>query len=169
VARQPAPRGRVRTSKEKIIVGLVEARQKILDATCALPPEKQGAIFLGVWSVKDLIAHLVGWDYTNARAVKEILAGDEPSFYAHYDRDWATYNAHLVGKYKKENFAELLRGAGRSHKRLINFLSTIPAKEFDRNRGSRRMNIARLLRFEICDEHVHCRQIQEFADTLSHE
>ena len=46
--------------KESIIAALIQARRKILDVAYALPPEKQDEVFLGVWSVADLLAHLIG-------------------------------------------------------------------------------------------------------------
>jgi len=114
------------------------------------------------------VAHLVGWDYTNLKAVKEIRAGKLPSFYAYYDRDWETYNARLVKKYKRDDFAALVSLVVESHQKLIDFLQTIPADEFDtdtavRFKGSK-VTIARLLRFESADEETHYKQIRRFAD-----
>lgn len=150
--------------KEEIISGLIEARGCILRAASSLPTEKQDEVFLGVWSVKDLLAHLVGWDYTNIEAAREILDGKLPSFYAHYDRDWKSYNAGLVKRYKKEDFADLLSSVEDSHRELIEFLRTVPAEEFDRDRGLRagryKVTIARLLQVEINDEKKHCVQIR---------
>jgi uncharacterized damage-inducible protein DinB len=153
--------------KDRVISGLVEARRKILAVALELDPEKQGAIFLGIWSVKHLLAHLVGWDYTNLKAAKEILAGKLPSFYAYYDRDWRTYNARLVKKHKKDDFAALVSLVVESHQKLIDFLQTIPADEFDADKGVRfkgsKVTIARLLRFESSDEETHHKQIRRFA------
>ncbi|HEC60845.1 MAG TPA: hypothetical protein ENI27_01170 [bacterium] len=91
--------GAAQMKKDEIISGLVEVRRKILEAASSLSPNQQNEVFLGVWSVKDLLAHLVGWDYINLEAVKEILAGQKPGFWEHYDRDSKSYNARLVEKY----------------------------------------------------------------------
>ena len=40
-------------------------RRKILDAASSPSPEQQDEVFLGIWSVKDPLAHLAGWDVTN--------------------------------------------------------------------------------------------------------
>lgn len=61
--------------KQEIIAGLIVARQHILDAIADLPSDKQAEVFLGTWSIKDLLAHLVGWDFTNIEAVTDIRAG----------------------------------------------------------------------------------------------
>lgn len=159
---------RAEGKKNEIISGLVEARECILAAAISLPAESQDKVFLGVWCVKDLLAHLVGWDFTNIEAAKEILAGKLPSFYAQHDRGWKTYNAGLVAQYRKDDFAELLASVEESHGELVGFLRTVPAEEFDKDRGLRagryKVTIARLLRAEISDEQKHCVQIREFGE-----
>jgi hypothetical protein len=154
--------------KDEIITALTTARRKILDAAYALPPEKQGQVFLGVWSVKDLLAHLVGWDYTNIEAVKSILAGELPEFYSHRDRDWQTYNSLLVEMHRKEDFTELLYSLEASQRALMALLGTVPADELDKDKGVRfkryKVTIARLLEAEAEDEEEHYKQIKEFAE-----
>ena len=59
--------------KDALIANLAEARKNILNAASALPAKQRDEIFLGSWSVKDLLAHLIGWDYTNIQAVEAIL------------------------------------------------------------------------------------------------
>lgn len=43
----------------------METRRNSLDAASSPSPERQDEVFLGIWSVKDLLAHLAGWDVTN--------------------------------------------------------------------------------------------------------
>lgn len=159
---------KAQAKKDQIISRLTEVRGRILEAASSLPVEKQDEIFLGVWSVKDLLAHLVGWDFTNIEAGREILAGKLPRFYSYYDRDWQTYNAGLVAQYKRDDFAELLSAVEASHRALIDFLRAIPAQEFDQDRGLRagryKVTIARLLQVEINDEKTHGAQIREFGE-----
>jgi len=58
--------------RDALVAGLVEARQNILDAASALPARARDEVFLGSWSIKDLLAHLIGWGFTNIDAVKAI-------------------------------------------------------------------------------------------------
>jgi len=160
---------KAQAKKDKIISGLVETRGKILDAASSLSAAEQDEVFLGVWSVKDLLAHLVGWDFTSLEAAKAILAGKIPSFYSYHDRDWETYNARLVAEYKRDDFANLLSSVEDSHHKLIDFLTTIPAEELGRDRGVRfkgyKVTIARTLQAEIDDEKTHHAQIKEFGES----
>lgn len=154
--------------KNRIISDLIGVRRKIIDAASTLSPERQDEVFLGIWCVRELLAHLAGWDFTNIEAVHEILCSKLPSFYQYYDRDWKSYNARLVEEYGKDDFADLISSVEESHSKLVEFLETVPAEEFDKDRGIRtgrryKVTIARLLQAEIDDEKVHYTQIQDFA------
>ena len=159
---------KAQAKKDEVISGLVKSRACILAAASLLPAKKRDQAFLGVWSVKDLLAHLVGWDFTNVEATKEILAGKLPSFYAHHDRDWRTYNAGLVERYKKDDWTSMVSAVEESHRKLIEFLKGVAAEEFGRDRGLRtgryKVTIARLMKAETTDERKHCEQIREFAN-----
>jgi hypothetical protein len=154
--------------REQTITGLIEARKELLEAASTLSSQDQDEVFLGIWSVKDLLAHLIGWDYANLKAAQEILAGQSPTVMSQYDHDWQTYNAGLVAQYKRDDFSELLSCLEESHQELIGFLKTLPADAFDRDTGlrsrRRRVTIAWFLRFEIYDERRHCKQIEKFAE-----
>ncbi len=152
--------------KVQILSALVEARQNILAKVSALSEAQRDYIFLGIWSIKDLLAHLAGWDYTNLEAVKEILAAKLPTFYARYDHDWKTYNAMLVAKYKPDSFEELIALIKRSQRELIDLLETLPPEAFNKDFGVRfrgnKLTIRRLLEAELKDEQVHLQQLVDF-------
>jgi hypothetical protein len=153
--------------KDEIITGLVEARRKILDVASDLSPEKQDEIFLGVWNIKDLLAHLVGWDYTNIESIEDIRSGESLRIFEQYDPDWAQYNADLVEKYGEEDFGKLLEAIQRSHQELIKFIERIPTDDLEKDFGVRAPNgenitVESVLQFEIEDEGRHLQQILEW-------
>ena len=152
--------------KVQLIDGLQQARKGILAELSALPSEKRNEAFLGTWSAYDLVAHLIGWDFTNIQAAKDILADQLPQFYAHRDHDWRTYNAELVREYGQENWDEVLADVANSCHELIAFFGTIPAEEFDRDRGIRfrgyKVTIARLLEADVKDVTTHAAQVAAF-------
>jgi hypothetical protein len=148
--------GAAHAEKDGIISGLIMARKKILDAASSMPPAAQDEVFLGEWSFKDLLAHLEGWDHTNLASVQEILAGQKPGFWQHYDRDWKSFNAQLVAEYKRDDLAELVAAVEQSHRQLVDYLQTVPADEY-----VKRKQIASLLRAETQDEQEHHRQLEE--------
>ena len=142
------------TTKDALIQGLVDARRKILQAAQSLLPQQRDEVFLGVWSARDLLAHLAGWDDTNLQAVQEILAGKRPSFFQYKDHDWQSYNARLVAQYRRDDWAELLAVLEESQRALIGFLQTIPAESYVQHRS-----IGRLLRADAKDGEEHAQQV----------
>ena len=155
--------------KQEITTGLISARQKILAAISLLPPARLNEVFLGVWSVKDLLAHLIGWDYTNIEAVKDILAGQAPRVFKQWDPEWANYNAELVRRYRRDRFGDMLTESTASHAALIEFIETIPAEDIGKDFGIRSPNgtnitVEWFLQFEIDDEGCHYDQVQDWLN-----
>jgi len=153
--------------KEEVLSHLIETRERILAAASGLPAAGQSQVFLGTWSIRDLLAHLIGWDATNLEAARSLLLGSLPSFYQYRDRDWQSYNGMLVKEYNRGSFEELLARAGESQKKLIEFLRAIPAEQFGKDFGVRfrgyKVTIRRLLESEWKDEQAHLQQIVDFV------
>ena len=157
---------KAQAKKEWIISEMQRVRSELLTEVAALSRKERDTVFLGIWSVRDLLAHLAGWDYANLKAAKSILAGELPSFYEQKDRDWQTYNAMLVKKYGSNNFRELLATLRGSQKKLIDHLQTIPPEDFNRDFGVRfrgyKVTIQRLLEADVKDVRIHHQQIVDF-------
>lgn len=152
--------------KDQILSSLIETRQDILAEVAKLSESQQDQIFLGSWSVKDLVAHFIGWDETNLQAVKSVLKREVPAFYQYRDHDWQTYNAMLVKKHKKDSSKELLATVQNSQTNLIEFLRTVPPEDFAKDFGVRfrgyKVTIQRLLEAERDDEQTHLQQMIGF-------
>ena len=151
--------------KERLLSGLIDVRQQILQEVIPISDEDRDRPFLGIWSIKDMLAHLAGWDYANLEGVRAVLVGMLPPFYSYHDRDWKKYNAILVAKYKRESFSELIDLLSDSQRALAEFLSTVPAEAFNKDFGVRfrgyKVTVQRLLEAETRDEQIHYQQIQD--------
>lgn len=157
--------------KQMIIDDLAAARNTLLAAVRDLPPDSRDATCIGIWTIKELVAHLIGWDFTNLQAVKEILAGQRPSFFQHYDTDWRSYNARLVETYRIEPLEALLESAVASHQQLVAFLQGLPPAVILEGKSpkeqGRVITIRRLLNAEAQDERKHCAQVQAYRENFS--
>ncbi len=156
--------------KAELIDDLVETRQSLIRAAQSLPEEKRDEIFLGTWCIKDLLAHLIGWDITNLQAVQEILSGQAPGFFLYYDKDWQSYNAGLVQKFRIEPFEALLAKAEDSHTQWIKYLQTLPADDIVNGKShspkGRTITIRNLLATEASDERKHAEQVRAFLQAV---
>ncbi len=151
-------------SKQEIIAGLRTGRRNLVAFAETVPAEKRDERFLGVWSMIDIMAHLVGWDYTNIDAVSDIRSGKLPRVFESYDEDWASFNGQLVARHRKTEWAEMVRALEDSQQALIAHLEAVPEEDFDRDFGVRslqghKLTIAGYLQPSIEDEQTHLRQL----------
>jgi len=156
--------------KDKLLDDVENARVAMLAAVNSLPSDHRRAVFLGVWSSYELVAHLIVWDYANIQAIDDILADRLPHFYAHHDHDWRTYNAQLVREYSQESWEELMAAAAESHRRLLAVARSLPAEEFYKDRGIRfrgyKVMIGRLLEADVKDVMTHAAQVIAFRNQI---
>ena len=157
---------KAQAKKDQIINEMQMVRSELLTEVAALSRKERDTVFLGIWSVRDLLAHLAGWDFANTDAVKNIIAGKLPSFYQHHDHDWQTYNAMLVKKYRRNSFREIRAILNKSQEKLVEYLKTIPSEYFNRDFGVRfqgdKVTIQHLLEADIKDVTLHHQQIIDF-------
>lgn len=156
--------------KRAVINNLVRAREKILELVELLPEEKWNEVWLGKWSISDLVAHLIGWDIWGLKATREILKGRLPGYYyKYYDDDWATINAQFVKKYKKGNKDDLLNSLKKQRDKLIKGLEKVPEELYHKDLGARWkgkiVTIASDTLFQAEDEKIHAQQIKKWLKT----
>ncbi len=156
--------------KEVLISTLSDTRRELLDCAESFSEEEAHRVFLGSWSLMDLLAHLTGWDHANVEAIQAVQAGRLPHFYKYHDHDWQGYNAILVRKHRLNMLAEQVAQAESSHLRLLEELGDVPAEDIDRDFSVRfrgyRVTVRRLMEGERRDEAVHFTQIQEYRRLL---
>jgi hypothetical protein len=156
------------TQKTALLAGLREVRHAILELASSLAPEQREEVYLGTWSVREMLAHLAGWDAANLRAAGEVQGGELPSFYQHTGKDWSQYNALLVEQYSREDCEELLDLVRSAQQELLAELEALPAEELYRDCSLRAkgwmVTIARLLEAELKDEKEHLEQLRMFVE-----
>ena len=159
------------TEKQALLRSLSSARHAVLREAREVRLARQSTVFLGTWSARHLVAHLIGWDHTDAQAAAQILRHRVPSFFRHHDHDWVTYNAALVRRHNRGAYRNLLASATNSSDRLLAFLQQIPASKFFQDSGLRsrgwKVTIARLLAAEANDERTHASQLKRFRTTTA--
>lgn len=152
--------------RDQVLSNCIDTRKKLRDEISQLTNSQHEIVFLGIWSIKDLMAHVIGWDYANYAAAKSIRKGQLPAFYKYRDHDWQTYNAMLVKKYKKDSVQELLADMDASHAKLLDQVEKIPVEDFNKDFGVRfrgyKVTIQRLIEADSKDVQIHFEQIVGF-------
>jgi hypothetical protein len=153
--------------KTVIIQNLKEVRAQIMETIHSIPKEKLDQPFLGVWTLKDLLAQLVGWDFSNLDAIKNLLSDQLPAFFLYVDKDWQEYNAQLAERYRTQDFQSLLQALCDSHVKLIEFLEGLPDEVFENDHGveyqGNPITVSRLLEIEAQDERTRLSLMRTFS------
>ncbi len=156
----------MKATKAEVMDGLIQTRKEIIENCACLPATRQELTFLGEWSLKDLLAHFIGWDQANREALAALRQARLPEFYAMIDKDWRRFNAHWVEFYRPQPFAIVLTEAQRSQRALLEALATTPEAEFRHDFGVRykgyHVTQAGLLEAELKEERVHLAQVLTF-------
>ena len=156
------------TDTADLVDGFVRMRGALVREADAVPPALRTTPFVGHWNLMDLLAHLVGWDYTNVNAIEELKAGTIPAFYAHYDPGWVSYNQQLIDRYGAEAWDELRGSLRQSQEAVVGMLRLLTPEELtralsDAGRWRRPVSIAGIVRAAIRDEREHLQQIRAFV------
>ena len=87
------------------------------------------------WTVRDIVAHLVGWNRHILRGAKQILRCELPFYEVDPGSDYSNVNAALVREYGDTDRSALLESLAATAGELTAFLRAIDPGDWDRNFG----------------------------------
>jgi hypothetical protein len=156
---------RTRKDLDALIDAFNATRKALVAAVESVPPELRDVPFVGDWDVRDVIAHTIGWDYTNVAALPDFAAGRLPAFFDRYDPDWAAVNADLVARYRLDDWGALMRSLREAQRAFVEALAAFSDANLDNavSWNGRRVSLRGMLRAISRDEAEHVRQIQAFV------
>jgi hypothetical protein len=153
-----------RADLEALIAEFNRVRGELLDAVSDVPAALRDELFVGDWDVKDVIAHTVGWDYTNIEALPNFRDGRLPAFFARYDADWAAINADVIASYRLADWSALVEALRESQRAFVSALETLSDADLDNVSmwGRRRCTLRGIMRAVSRDESEHVMQVRNF-------
>ena len=92
----------------------------------------------GDWSVKDIIAHVTWWEEEALTHLPLILAGGRPPRYSVTYGGIDAFNAQMAEQKRKLSLSEALRQRDDTHRRLIDFIQSVPEDQIVRETRFRR-------------------------------
>ncbi len=149
---------------EGLIAEFNRVRDALVDAVSSLPASLRDEPFVGSWDVRDVVAHTVGWDYTNVEALPDFRAGRLPAFFADYDSDWAAINASLIERYRLEDWEALMASMTASRRAFVDAMRRLDDSDLDNVAlwCKRRITLRSMMRAVSSDESEHVRQVRTF-------
>ncbi len=156
------------SNKTALLKTLRESRAALLACARTWPPDQADTIFLGEWSLLDLLAHISGWDDANRAAITAVQAGRLPEFYAHKDPDWRTYNGDHVHNYRRLTLEAQLSLVEETFGKLMDTLMELDAEDLFRDYGVRykgwKVIISRLVESDVKDVRIHLEQMRAWIE-----
>ena len=92
----------------------------------------------GTWSVRDIIAHVTCWEEEALTHLPLILAGGTPPRYSVTYGGIDAFNAQMTAQKRVLSLSEVLRQRDETHRRLIDFLQSVPQDQIARETRFRR-------------------------------
>ena len=92
----------------------------------------------GDWSVKDIIAHVTWWEEEALTHLPLILAGGRPPRYSDRYGGIDAFNAQMAEQKRVLSLSEVLRQRDDTHRRLIDFVGSVPEDQIARETRFRR-------------------------------
>jgi len=87
---------------------------------------------VGAWSVKDIIAHVTWWEEESLTHLPLILKGGRPPRYSVTYGGINAFNAQMTERKRSLSLAEVLRQQDDTHRRLIQFIQSVPEDQLVR-------------------------------------
>ena len=114
---------------------------------------------VGNWSVKDILAHVTTWEEESLKYLPLIITGGRPPRYIQYGGIDA-FNAQMAEQKRGLALAGVLRQLDETHRRLIDYIRSVPEEHFTRETPFRHR-----LRLDTYGHYPqHARAIQEWRE-----
>ena len=114
---------------------------------------------LGEWSVKDILAHVTTWEEEALKYLPLILSGGRPPRYTRYG-GIDGFNAQMAEQKRGTALTEVLGQLEGTHRRLIDYLHSVPEEQFTRETPFRHR-----LRLDTYSHYpLHARAIREWRE-----
>jgi hypothetical protein len=92
----------------------------------------------GVWSVKDVVAHVTTWEEEALKYLPVIKDGGRPPRYSVQYGGIDAFNAQMTDKKSSLSLADVLQQSENTHRRLIDYVQGVPEEQFTRETRFRR-------------------------------
>ncbi len=147
-------------SKESVLKRIEKEWQGFLESWRGLSDEallEPNAV--GVWSLRDLLAHISTWEEETLKTIPLILKGQPVPRYASFGGIDA-FNAREQERKRNLDLDEVKNQLLSCHERLMDFLTEIPKSDFDTNK-----RLLNRIRWDTYHHyHEHAKQIREWRE-----
>jgi hypothetical protein len=118
------------STKEELLNQAAREYKALHESLQGLNEAHMTEVWLGTWSVRDIVAHISGWHREMGPALERLARGEKPiPDGVSYD-DVDAWNARFAAARRKDPVADVLLEFDKSHEYFMHVAAAVPAERF---------------------------------------
>jgi len=122
------------STKDELLNRAAQEYKAFHEGLKGLNEEHMTEVWLGTWSIKDIVAHIVGWHRELGPALERIARGEKPIPEGRNYDDVDAWNAKFAGAWRDTPVADVLLEFDKSHEYFMKAASGVPDGRFQPDR-----------------------------------
>ena len=122
------------TPKQELLNQAAREYKAFHETLQGLNEEHLNETWLGTWSIKDVVAHIVGWQTELGPALERLSRGERPVPEGVSYADVDTWNARFAEAGRGAEAADLLLELDKSHERFMHLADAVPEARFQKGK-----------------------------------
>ena len=130
---------RSQSPKDELLYRAAREYKAFHEALQGLNEQHLTEAWLGVWSVKEIVAHITGWHRELIPALERLARGERPIPEGVSYDDVDAWNATFAARGRETSVADLLLELDKSHEAFLHAAAQIPVERFEPGRTAYRI------------------------------
>ena len=122
------------TPKQELLNQAAREYKAFHESLQGLNEEHLNEVWLGSWNIKDIVAHIVGWQTELAPALERLARGERPVPEGVSYDDVDGWNARFAAARRGAEAADVLLELDKSHERFMHLADAVPEARFQPGR-----------------------------------
>jgi len=125
--------------KQTVLGELQRAFDEFLASVQGLDERAMSHVFYGAWSVKDIVAHVAGWQHTMTAAMERMARGEKPTPEGVDYSDADAWNARFAAAMHAQNATTVVADLQQSFANYRRAAQALPADRFGEGKTINRL------------------------------
>jgi hypothetical protein len=118
------------TTKDELLNEAAREYKTLHEALQGLNEAQMTEVWLGTWSVRDIVAHIAGWHQEMTPALERLARGERPVGEGVSYADVDAWNERFAGARRQTAVADVLLELDKTHESFMKAAAAVPADRF---------------------------------------
>jgi hypothetical protein len=118
------------TTKEELLNEAAREYKALHEALQGLNETQMTEVWLGTWSVRDIVAHIAGWHQEMAPALERLARGERPVHEGVSYDDVDAWNERFTAARRTLTVADVLLELDKTHEAFLRAAAAVPGERF---------------------------------------